>query len=312
MTTTPLFPSGQQVEITHGHHRATIVEVGGGIRSLTVGGEPVLDGYGPDQMCSSARGQALVPWPNRLADGQYDIDGEHLQVPLTEPEKHNAIHGLVRFANWAVGEQGPGRVVMTYRLHPQPGYPFVLDVSLDYTLGDDGLAVECRATNRGDRPCPVGAGAHPYLRLGTGGVSPLVLRSPGATFYTSDARQIPTGRRSVEGTPNDFRDARPIGSTVLDTGFTDLDRGKDGRAVVELAEPEGARRLRLWLDESYPYLMLYTGDTLPDPERRRQSLGIEPMTCAPNAFRSGDGLRVLAPGETMAATWGITTVGFPS
>jgi aldose 1-epimerase len=51
--------------------------------------------------------------------------------------------------------------------------------------------------------------------------------------------------------------------------------------------------------------MLFTGDSLPDASRRRGGLGVEPMTCAPNAFASGDGLRVLEPGESFSAAWGI-------
>ena len=51
--------------------------------------------------------------------------------------------------------------------------------------------------------------------------------------------------------------------------------------------------------------MVFTGDALPEPERRRQGLAVEPMTCAPNAFNSGDGLLTLAPGETFRGQWGI-------
>jgi aldose 1-epimerase len=60
----------------------------------------------------------------------------------------------------------------------------------------------------------------------------------------------------------------------------------------------------LWADESYPYLMIFTGDGLPDANRR--SLAVEPMTCAPNAFRSGDGLVRLEPDQTHRAAWGIS------
>jgi aldose 1-epimerase len=61
----------------------------------------------------------------------------------------------------------------------------------------------------------------------------------------------------------------------------------------------------LWTDEAYGYVQLFTGDTLADPRRRRRSLGVEPMTAAPNAFRSGAGLLTLAPGATATATWGV-------
>jgi len=61
------------------------------------------------------------------------------------------------------------------------------------------------------------------------------------------------------------------------------------------------------MDGGYRYLMLFTGDALPEAERRRRSLGVEPMTCAPNAFRTGEGLLVLEPGESFAAAWGIVS-----
>jgi len=74
----------------------------------------------------------------------------------------------------------------------------------------------------------------------------------------------------------------------------------DGYAVDEMCS--GAT---LWMDAAYPYLMLFTGDSLPEPERRRRSLGVEPMTCAPNAFRSGERLRALEASESFTASWGI-------
>jgi aldose 1-epimerase len=107
----------------------------------------------------------------------------------------------------------------------------------------------------------------------------------------------------VEGTEYDFLRARAIGATKLDHAFTDLERDDDGLARVALRDPESGRTLALWLDESYRYLQLFTGDPLPSVNRR--SLAVEPMTCAPNAFRSGEGVVVLEPGESTAAVWGI-------
>jgi aldose 1-epimerase len=60
----------------------------------------------------------------------------------------------------------------------------------------------------------------------------------------------------------------------------------------------------LWVDAGYRYLMLFTGDPLPDV--RRRSLAVEPMTCPPNAFRTGESLVRLEPGETHTARWGLT------
>ena len=63
---------------------------------------------------------------------------------------------------------------------------------------------------------------------------------------------------------------------------------------------------KVWAEETFTHLQVYTGETLPEPQRRR-GLAVEPMTCPPNAFASGDGLRMLAPGATFAGTWGIAT-----
>jgi aldose 1-epimerase len=294
-------PSGEQVELAHGDQRAVVVGVGGGLREYRVADTPVLDGYRADELCSSGRGQLLAPWPNRIQDGRYWFDGRSFQLSLDEPERQNAIHGLVRWAEWTVLEHDADRAALHHRLHPSPGYPFMLDLRVEYTLGDEGLTVRTRATNAGAEACPYGTGAHPYLTAG-GLADDLELSVPARTVLVSDERSIPVDRRPVEGTDLDFRAAKRIGSVQLDHCFTDLERDEQGRARVELGG-----RAALWVDESYPYLMVFTGDALPDVARR--SVAVEPMTCAPNAFRSGDGLVRLEPGDTHSGAWGIVPLG---
>jgi aldose 1-epimerase len=162
---------GHQIEITYKDQQATVVEVGGGIRRYEVGGRSVLDPYPIDAVCDGAHGAPLIPWPNRLADGKYVFDGAQYQVALSEPEKHNAIHGLLRWRAWQVVRTSSAGVTMGVRLHPMQGYPFLLDVEVDYTLDDDGLTVTTTGTNAGVRPCPYGAGQHPYLSPGVSTVT---------------------------------------------------------------------------------------------------------------------------------------------
>lgn len=206
-------PSGTQIAIAAKDQRAVVVEVGGGLRSYFAGGWELLDGYGADEMSASGRGQVLIPWPNRLQDGNYKFDGRRHQLPLNEPERRNAIHGLVRWANWTAAEQEPHRAVMEYVLHPQPGYPFTLGISIEYALSDSGLTVRTTATNLGAVPCPFGSGAHPYLTLGTPSIGHLLLRVPAQTILRSDERGLPIGTAAVAGTAYDFQQPRPIGST---------------------------------------------------------------------------------------------------
>src|SRR5580692_10732128 len=100
-------PSGEQFEIALGDQRATIVEVGGGLREYTVAGQSVLHPYDVGEMCDGAHGAVLLPWPNRLADGRYEFEGERHQLALTEPAKRNAIHGLLRWCSWWAAEREP-------------------------------------------------------------------------------------------------------------------------------------------------------------------------------------------------------------
>jgi aldose 1-epimerase len=292
-----------QIEIARGKQRVGVVDLGGGLRSYEVAGRDLLDGFPPGERPTSGRGQVLAPWPNRIENGSYEFGGKRMQLPLTEPEHGNAIHGLVRRATWTVVELAPERVVMGYALEPQPGYPFALALNIEYALSDEGLTVTTTARNVGAEPCPYGSGQHPYLTLGTRTVDTLRLRVPGRVVVFSDERGLPVRNEPVDGTKHDFRAGRTIGGTVLDNAYTELERGVDGRARVLLDDPDADAGITLWVDESYPWLMVFTGDPLPDVARR--SVAIEPMTCPPNAFRTGESLIRLEPGESTASTWGI-------
>ncbi len=297
-------PSGEQIELSHGDQRAVVVEVGGGLRAYSAGGRELLDGYAADEMCTSGRGQVLLPWPNRIEDGTYEFERRRHQLPLDEPVRGNAIHGLVRWAAWKVAEHEESRATMQHLLHPQPGYPFTLALRIDYELSIAGLTVRTTATNVGPDACPYGAGAHPYLTVGTETVDSVVLLAPGRTMLQADERGIPTGRAPVDGTEYDYRHGRELGATRLDHCFTDLERDDDGLVRVELRDPESESGLTLWMDEAYGYLMLFTGDPLPDVARR--SLAVEPMTCPANAFRTGEALIRLEPGSSFTGSWGLT------
>jgi aldose 1-epimerase len=111
---------------------------------------------------------------------------------------------------------------------------------------------------------------------------------------------IPTGRElDVGGTDRDFTAGREIGALVLDTAYTRLDAGPDGLVRAVLSAPEGGR-LSVWMGPGTTHVMVYTGDAI-----GRAGLAIEPMTCPPNAFQSGDGVRVLLPGERWTFAWGV-------
>lgn len=297
-------PSGEQIELRHGSQTAVVVTVGGGVRSYRVDGRDVLDGYAEDAVCDGARGQLLVPWPNRVADGRWEWNGTGRQLALTEPEQHNAIHGLARWAEWRPVERTEDTVTLAVRIPPQPGWDWTLDVTATHRLDVTGLTVTTAITNRGAGPAPVAAGAHPYLTVGTPTVDEASLLLPGRTRILTGEQQIPTGIEPVEGTPFDFLAPRVIGGLRIDHAFADLARDAAGRATLRLQAPDG-RWSELWVDEAFGWIEIFTGDALPDPARRRQGLGVEPMSAPPNGLATGEGMVVLDPGEAWRGSWGV-------
>jgi len=289
------FPSGAQYEINAGGYRATVVETGAGLRELAQHGVALVDGYPAEEMCSGGRGQLLLPWPNRIDGGTYRFDGRDHQLPLSEVEDRNAIHGLTRWASWTLAGHDADRVRLTYRLPAQPGYPYALDLAAEYRLDpDDGLTVTVTATNPGTRPAPYGAGAHPYLTVGVK-VDAAEVTIPAATRLRTDDRNIPTGAEDVTGTPYDLRRPRVLGDLEINHPYMDLERDRDGRAWARITH--GARGVALWADAAHDWLQVYTGD--------RGALAVEPMTCPPNAFATGTGLITLAPGASVTSAWGV-------
>jgi aldose 1-epimerase len=296
--------TGTQHEIEAGDYRATVTELGAGLRGLKFGDVSLVTGFDADELPPHSAGQLLTPWPNRVSGGRYTFEGEDHQLALSEPARGNAIHGLTRWAPWARTEHDRDEVTLQCLPHGQQGYPFAVQVDVTYRLNaESGLHVTVTATNKGSRPAPWGMGAHPYLTAGTPNIDDCELELPANRWQPVDDRLIPSGpAQDVTGTGYDLRTARKLAGLQLDHAFTDLRRGADGLAWVRLSG--GAVTTAMWLDAANAWLQVFTGDSL-EQERRRVALAVEPMTCPPNAFASGQDLITLRPRESVTVRWGI-------
>ena len=291
-------PSGTQWHIEKDGHSAVVVEVGGGLRSYGVAGVSIVDGYGESEICPGSAGQVLAPWPNRIRDGRYPFGGGSYQLPLSEPEHHNAIHGLVRWLRWSLVSLEPGSVTVECSLPPTPGYPWPLRLRTTWSVGSDGLAATHEVVNVGEAAAPFGLGVHPYIRLPGAGAADVVLSLPARSRLLTDARQLPIGAARVDGGELDFTSPRRIGSTVLDSAY-----GEVG-SVVSLSTVDDSSRVEVWADGAFRWWQVFTGDTLA-ADRARRAVAVEPMTCPPDAFRSGRDLVVLEPGAVWSGHWGL-------
>lgn len=292
-------PTGEQFTIAAAGYEAVLVE-SGGIRTLTREGVDVLAGYPLEERPVGGRGQVLMPWVNRLRDGAYSFDGQDHQLAISEPRTGTAIHGLVRWCSWRALEVARDRVRLGYRLMAQNGYPWTLDLAAEYAVDAGGLTVTLSATNLADSPAPFAAGMHPYLAIAATWVDDVILTVPADTWQLVDERLLPAGTAPVSW-DHDFRAGRLIGSLELDYAYTDLLRGDDGLAVVRVES--GGEATELWLDGSFPWVQVFSGDSL---ERgARESLAVEPLTAPADAFNSGTDLVVLEPGRTWSGSFGV-------
>ena len=292
-----------EIELVCGDWAAVLSSFGASLRGLTWRGAPVVTGYRGTGNKQGGQGDVLIPFAGRVKAGRYQWDGVEHQLPLTDKDGPNAIHGFVRLTAWEVALQTPAVAVFTLTFTGAPGYPFPLDLRLAYTLDDAGLHVACAITNAGDADAPVAMGFHPYFTVGSPQVSADRFTLPFSEVLEFE-RLIPTGRvLDVAQAGLDFRDGRLIGDTAFNHCFGAPTRDADGRARVRLDGGEAG--LVVWMDEAFDWVVVYTGEALPEP-LRRTSIAIEPMSGATDSLNHPDwGLRRLPPGETFVGTWGV-------
>lgn len=295
---------GELFTLAAGAYRAEVSTVGATLESLTIDGRDLLvrsPETGPMQFF---RGAIVAPWPNRIGDGTYTWDGQEIRTALTEPERGNALHGLISFQAFTPATVAEDELVLRTELFPSTGYPFHLLLTVHYALDPQaGLTTTVTARNLGAQDAPYGVCPHPYLVAGTEPLDTWSLQVEAATMLTvTEDRLLPTGTAPIApGSEFDFRAPTTIGSLFIDHAFTDLGRDEQERAVVTVTAPSGTG-VELSAGPECPWLQIHTGDR-PEPRNNRLGLAVEPMTCPPDAFRSGIDVVRLVPDAEHSASW---------
>ncbi|MEL4357459.1 MULTISPECIES: aldose 1-epimerase family protein [unclassified Luteococcus] len=293
-------PTGTQYTLSLGGQQAVVTEMGAGLRSYAVDGRELVTSFAESTRPQGCQGQQLMPWPNRIRDGKWSLDGADFQLPVNEPERGNAIHGLVKDRMWTLVDQAPEHVTQRLLLEPEQGWPGTLELLLTHQLSEAGLGVEVTARNLGTAAAPFGYAAHPYLLPPDPQVAldECVLVLPFAQRLESDERLLPVALHDVAGTTFDRRGPLPVAGLELDTAFTSPVLA-DGQWQAQLAG--GDSRTVLWASPELGWVQVYTpGD--------RASIAVEPMTVGPDAYNPGpthDDLVLLQPGESFACHWGL-------
>lgn len=296
---------GGVIVIGAGDYTATLSEAGAAVTDLRYGRRELLCHHGP---MPPFRGVVLAPWPNRIVDGHYRWGGSEHQLPVNEPERRAALHGLVYGARWRTVAADGRSAELTCSLAEQPGYPWPLELRARYELDEErGLEVDVVARNHSLDVIPLGVGIHPYLTPGAGTVDEWTLRLDAAQVLDVDPERLrPRGLRPVEEAGFDFRGGHRVGAAAIDHAFTGLAFDRHGEARVELRNGAGDGVAIVW-DDRCPWVQVFTADRAGQTWHRR-GVAIEPMTCPPNAFNSAGSAVGLQAGEERGATWRIVAV----
>ncbi len=295
-------PTGEQFSLRNGAARAEIGALAAVLRSLRVGEVQLTEPTPEDAMPSHGNGIVMAPWPNRVRDSVWLLDGVAQQLDITDPELGNAIHGLLRNTPYRERERADDTVTLGATVYPQHGWPFLLDTWVRYALHEDGLTVTHGVENLSGRRAPWAVGAHPYFRVGDVPVERLTLTVTGDRWIELDSNLNPVAEHSVEGGPYDLRAGRLVAEVDLNTNFAGVTTGAAGSARIEA--PDGGT-LTLWQDEAFGWLQTFTPRDFPGAGGRGLAIALEPMTAPADALNTGDGIRWLEPGERWEGSWGV-------
>ncbi len=292
--------------ISAGQHQAEIVQCGAALQSYRVAGRALADHFGDDELPVGYAGQLLAPWPNRVADGAYTWRGEHLQLPLNEPARGHAIHGLLCWEPWTLLGRAADRLLLERTLFPRPGYPFAITVTVEWSVSADGLRCHAAATNPGSAAAPFGFGAHPLP------AGPRNDRHRRPAAAAAGGHPAADRRAAAAGRPGPGRGDRvrlPCGRAARRAAAgRRLHRrrprvGRDHACAAARPVRRRRRDLGRWCLRLLAgvHRRLAAGVVRPP----RAAVAVEPMTCPADAFNSGEGLVTLDPGARWEGTWGI-------
>jgi aldose 1-epimerase len=248
----------------------------------------------------------LFPWPGRIAGARFSWRGKDHQLPMSEPARGNAIHGLVCDRPFRVSRRGPYYFAAELDAASDPVlkvvWPYLFRLALDYEVGN-GLRLTATVTNTGDQPMPFGFGTHPYFRTPldpTSSRAAMRIRLESSRRRILDERLIPTGQDEPVSGKYDLRSGLELNGESYDEAFRAPAPDADGMFCGRLIDPELKAAVEVRADSSFGEWVVYAPIDRP-------IVSIEPYTCASDAFnlaaRGIDaGARELAPGASWRGT----------
>ena len=231
----------------------------------------------------------LSPWVNRVRNGNYSFEGRNYQLPINEPNLGNAIHGLLARKPFEISQEN-SKATLSYRYTAEEkAYPFPFEMRLTYSFTEENIfQLRFTAKNTGEGNMPFACGWHPYFNLTEGNLADWRIRFDSLSKFHSDSQMIPLREENYDASAG-----VNLGEEVLDNVFRLKSMEKHITHFYNKSKEES-----LYIEQSskdFPFLVVFA------PENSN-SVAIEPMSANTDAFNTGDGLIILAPGESFDST----------
>jgi galactose mutarotase-like enzyme len=244
----------------------------------------------------------LYPWANRLAGFQYSVAGRTVHVPrdatrVAVDQNGLPIHGVIggRLAWELIPEPATDMRSLAARLQwsdDQPelfeAFPFRHELDFRARLEHGDLEIELTVTACGTDVVPLAFGFHPYLAPPGAARESWLIDLPAMRRLELDADQIPTGAGAAQ--PGRRFE---LAELEFDDGFDDVS------SPARFSVTGAGRRIELELLEGYPFAQVFA-------PRTGQFICFEPMAAPTNALASGEGLKLLDPGERYTAGFSVS------
>ena len=261
--------------ISCGRIRSEITNYGAALVSLFVDGLDVclgLDDVAGYESQGGFLGAVVGRNANRIGGAKFLLNGQEVVLPAKEgPNNLHSGPDSWAFRLWDLTAHTENSLTLSlHSPHGDQGFPGNADVSVTYTIENDGLTISYKAVS--DRDTAFNLTNHAYFNL-FGQDKPekamdQELMIPGEAFCPDDAANIPTGEvRAVEGTPFDFRSFKPIGRDIgMDYEPLHLQGGYDhnfvnnGNICAVMRNPESGLTMTVTTD--LPGVQLYAGNFL--------------------------------------------------
>ncbi|MDR3116942.1 MAG: hypothetical protein LBT91_03855 [Bifidobacteriaceae bacterium] len=293
--------SGSQYSINYKdsqnrNHMLTIASIGSSIRKYTIDNLDIVTPYEADTIPEFFQGQVLFPWANRLQDGQYDFEGNKIQTGINEIDKNNQLHSLSPFYSFRLINKKNDLIELGLHLPPQKGYPFNVEVKIEYKFINDKLNITSQIKNLGLSNAPFMMGWHPWFSV-RGNMDNAFLEFEAQYYIKTNERLISQAEISVPEKFN-FSQKKSLKNIALDDAFLDVKNN-----TIKLTGADKHITI-IKADKSYKAWQICNADFAVG-KNYKFGVAIEPMTAYANAFKTGKNLIILKPKQKLKNSWSV-------